>query len=161
MPSMRLWRTPAPRLAMVLLAACLLSSCAVAFNEKLAQGQAAYDRGDFPGALILLTPLAERGVAQAQNTVGRMYMSGEGVLPDHGRALALFRRAAAQGLPNAQNNLGLMYAGGMGVEQDFKQAVAWLEKAAHQGFQIAMANLADLYESGYGVRKDPAAARHW
>lgn len=127
----------------------------------LDEGLAAYARGDYRAALEKLAPLAEYGFAMAQNTLGKMYLSGQGVSKDYDKAMLLFRKAANQQLPNAQNNIGVMYAGGYGVRQDFRQAIAWFEKAADRGFVNAMLNLADIYEQGVGVNKDPVAAEKW
>lgn len=128
---------------------------------ELDDGLAAYARGEYRTALEKLTPLAENGNAMAQNTIGKMYLSGFGVSKDYDKAMQLFQSAAKQRLPNAQNNVGLMYAGGFGVPQDFRKAIAWFEKAADQGFVNAMLNLVDIYESGIGVGKDPIAAEKW
>lgn len=127
----------------------------------LEQGLEAYERGDYRTAREDLMPLAEKGIAMAQNTIGKMYMQGQEVPKDYRKALLLFRKAAQQKLPNAQNNLGVMYAGGYGVPQDFKQAIEWFKKAADQDYVIAMNNLADLYEGGVGISKDPIAAEKW
>jgi len=125
------------------------------------EGLAAYERGEYRAALKKLMPLAQKGDAISQNTIGKIYMQGQEVQQDYGQALMWFRRAAGQKLPNAQNNLGVMYAGGYGVPQDFKQAIAWFEKAAAQGYVIAMNNLADIYEGGVGISKNPIAAEKW
>jgi len=130
-------------------------------DPGLDEGLAAYEKGDYQTALDKLAPLVETGDAMAQNTLGKMYMQGQGLPRDYNKALLLFRKAAKKNLPNAQNNLGVMYAGGYGVTQDFKQAVSWFEKAANQNYALAMNNLADLYEKGVGVNKDPIAAEKW
>ena len=127
----------------------------------LDDGLAAYEKGDYRTALDKLMPLAEKGVAMAQNTLGKMYMQGQGVPQDYDKAMRLFRKAAKKKLPNAQNNLGVMYAGGYGLKQDFKQAISWFKKAASQGYVIAIDNLADLYEKGVAVNQDPIEAERW
>lgn len=130
-------------------------------DPELEVGLAAYEQGKFRTALERLMPLAEKNVAMAQNTIGKMYLQGQEVQQNYSKALLLFQKAAQQNLPNAQNNLGVMFAGGYGVPQDFKQAIAWFERAANQGYVIAMNNLADIYEGGVGARKDPIAAEQW
>lgn len=127
----------------------------------LKEGLAAFENGNYELAYSQLNPLAESGVALAQNTVGRMYLQGQGVPKNPDKALILFRKAAKQGLPNAKNNLGIMYAGGKAVRQDYKQAVIWFREAADQGFALAMNNLADMYENGLGVKPDHAEAESW
>lgn len=127
----------------------------------LDEGLAAFEQGDHRTALDKLTPLAAKGNAIAQNTLGKMYMQSLGVPQDYGKALQLFRQAAKKKLPNAENNLGVMYAGGYGVPQDFKQAIAWFKKAANQGYAVAIKNLADINEKGVIVSRDPIEAEKW
>lgn len=127
----------------------------------LDESLAAYEQGEYQTALDKLAPLAEMGDAMAQNTLGKMYMQGQGLPLDYNKALLLFRKAAKKNLPNAQNNLGVMYAGGYGVKQDFKQAVSWFEKAAKQNYVVAINNLAELYEKGVALNRDPIKAEKW
>lgn len=134
---------------------------AIKSSQGLEEGVSAFENRKYDVAFRKLRPLAEAGVAMAQNVLGRMYLSGRGVPLDYDKALALFRGAASQGLPNAKNNLGVMYTTGLGVQQDYGQAVVWFSEAANQGYAIAMDNLADMYERGLGVRPDREAARRW
>ena len=46
-------------------------------------GQDAFKRGDYATALKELRPLAEAGLAMAQNSLGLMYMVGLGVPEDY------------------------------------------------------------------------------
>lgn len=130
-------------------------------NAGLNKGLAAFESGNYEMAYSLLNPLAQSGVAMAQNTIGRMYLQGQGVPTNPDKALILFRKAAKQGLPNAKNNLGVMYAAGNVVPQDYRQAILWFREAADQGFILAMNNLADMYEHGLGVKPDHTEADNW
>ena len=78
-------------LAMMLAAAC--SENAGPYEN----GLAAYQRGDYATALKFWRPLAEQGVAQAQNNLGLMYANGQGVPQDYAEAVKWFRLAAEQG----------------------------------------------------------------
>lgn len=127
----------------------------------LKEGLAAFENGNYEMAYRQLNPLAESGVAMAQNTIGRMYLQGQGVPKNPNKALILFRKAAKQGLPNAKNNLGVMYAAGNVVSQDYEQAIVWFREAANQGFSLAMNNLADMYENGLGVKPNHVEAERW
>lgn len=127
----------------------------------LKEGLAAFESGDYEMAYSQLNPLAESGVAMAQNTIGRMYLQGQGVPANPDKALILFRKAAKQGLPNAKNNLGVMYAAGNAVPQDYQQAIIWFREAADQGFALAMNNLADMYKKGLGVKPNHMEADKW
>ncbi|MBT5457979.1 MAG: sel1 repeat family protein, partial [Rhodospirillaceae bacterium] len=124
-------------------------------------GHAAYKRGDYNLALIILRPLAEKGNARAQNDLAVMSLKGRGVPQDVSGAAAWFRKAAEQGLATAQNNLAVMYRKGQGVPQDFGKAVAWTRKAAEQGHARAQNNLAVMYLRGEGVPRDEAKAMNW
>src|SRR5271163_4306109 len=93
--------------------------------DRLEDGIAAYERGDFSAALQLFQPLAERGDASAQCNLGLMYEQGRGV------ALQWHRMAAEQRNPEAQFNLGVMYEEGRGGAQD--------RVRAHMRFNLAAA----------------------
>ena len=59
---------------------------------ELEDGVKAYEQGDYKLALQLLRPLAEQGVARAQNGIGVMYATGRGVGPhDEVQAAAWFQ----------------------------------------------------------------------
>jgi hypothetical protein len=62
----------------------------------LAEGKAAYDRGDYATALRLMRPLAEQGLAEAQSDLGVMYAKGEGVPQDYVQAHMWFNLAASR-----------------------------------------------------------------
>ena len=105
--------------------------------------------------------LADQGLAAAQNYLGTMYRTGEGVPHDDTQAVAWYRKAADQGLDRAQYNLGVAYRAGEGVPQDFTQAVVWLRRAADQGLAAAQASLGDMYRNGEGVPQDFTEAVAW
>jgi uncharacterized protein len=101
--------------------------------EDAAAATAAYGKGDYATAERLLRPLAEQGDADAQNILGLMYYSGQGVPQDYAAAATWFLKAAEQGDTDAQYDLGVMYAKGEGVRQDYAAAVSWYRKAAERG----------------------------
>ncbi len=92
-------------------------------------GLLAYHRGDHSAALEIWRPLAERGHAASQYSLGLLYYRGEGVLPDPKQAAKWYRKAADQGDPDAQLNLGLMYAQGEGVKRNYTMAYKWFSLA--------------------------------
>lgn len=130
-------------------------------SSDLKEGMSAYELGNFDLAYKKLAPLSAKGDAMAQNTLGRMYLQGNGVTQDFNEARALFHKAADKGLPNAQSNLGVIYAAGEGVKQDYKLSIDWFKKAADQGYKLAMLNLAGMYEKGYGTYPDKVEAAKW
>jgi len=143
----------------------LLAICAVLFCTAavagLQEGYDALSRKDYATAMKEYRPLAERGNAEAQYRVGRMYEFGQGVSQDKAQGIAWIRKAAAQNHADAQQELGFVYATGDGVKQDDVQAVAWFRKAAVQGDATAQYNLGLLYAKGQGVAKNYAQAIAW
>jgi uncharacterized protein len=57
----------------------------------------ALSNGDYKAALNELIPLAEKGYAGAQYSLGWMYFNGQGVPKDYDEALRWYREAADQG----------------------------------------------------------------
>ena len=143
-----------------LLALCAILCCNAAL-AGLKEGYAALARKDYVTAMKEYRPLAERGNAEAQYRVGRMYEFGQGVPQDKALGIAWVRKAAEQNHADAQYELGVVYGTGDGVKQDDVQAVAWFRKAAMQGDSMAQYNLGQSYANGQGVNKDYAQAVDW
>jgi len=127
-------------------------------GDDLATGLAAYERGDYRTALAAWLPLAERGDAEAQYRVGRLYYYGTGVKQDLLEAARWYRAAAEQGHARSQSNLGALYDEGRGIPADPAAAAAWYAKAAAQGRAVACNNLGRMYEQGRGVAQDERKA---
>lgn len=144
----------------VLLAISAMFCCTAAL-AGLKEGYEALIRKDYVAAMKEYRPLAERGNAEAQYRVGRMYEFGQGVPQDKAQGIVWIRKAASQNHADAQQELGVIYATGDGVKQDNAQAVAWFRKAATQGDATAQYNLGLLYAKGQGVAKDYAQAIAW
>ncbi len=115
--------------ALVLFACCFLP-LRVASADTLARANAAYSRGDYVGAVRMLTPLALRGNANAQALLGFMYENGYGAPQAYDAAVDLYTDAAIRGNAFGQSMLGLMYDKGHGVRQDVVLAYKWLNLAA-------------------------------
>ena len=115
---------------------------------------AAYSRGDFVTAFKETLPIAEKGDAKAQFTIGFMYHRGKGITQSNLSALKWYGKAAEQGNADAQNNLGHMYRLGEGVPQDDDEAVKWYRKAADQGNADAQNNLKLMHDYGRVVPED-------
>ena len=114
----------------ILVALLTLGFGGSAIAAPMEDGQAAYDRGDYPEALLQWRPLAEQGIARAQNNLGVLYENGKGVPQDLNEALKWYRLAAEQNYGGAENNLGLIYALGRGVPRDPIRAYMWFSLAA-------------------------------
>ncbi len=148
----------------MLLRILLAISAILCCNAALAGLQEGYDalsRHDYATAIKEYRPLAERGNAEAQYRIGRLYEFGKGYPQDKAQGIAWIRKAAAQNHADAQQELGVIYATGDGVKRDDVQAVAWFRKAAMQGESTAQYNLGLLYAKGQGVTKDYAQAIAW
>jgi len=144
--------------ALLALSVLLCCNAAVA---GLTEGYDALSRKDYVTAIKEYRPLAERGDAEAQYRIGRLYEFGKGYPKDQAQGIAWIRKAAAQNHTDAQQELGFIYATGDGVKQDYVQAVAWFRKAATTGDAQAQYNLGLLYAKGQGVEKDYAQAIDW
>ena len=121
-------------------------------------GRAAYERGNYAEALAQWLPLAERGHAEAQYGVGRLYYYGRGVDQDFAEAARWYLAAAEQGHARSQTNLGILFEEGRGVPADAERAAEWYAKAAAQGRAVARNHLARMYEEGRGVPRDERRA---
>lgn len=77
---------------------------------------------------------AQKGHAEAQFNLGRLYAEGKGGIPhDEEQATRWVRAAASQGYPPAQARLGVRYANGLGIQQDTRRAYFWLTLAYLHG----------------------------
>ena len=113
------------------------------------------------GVQTCALPISESGDARAMEAVGCMYMDGNGVKLDYGRALEWFEKAVKKGNLDAYNNMGFMYTEGLGVKKDVVKAFDCYFKAAHNNNYMAQATLAALYYSGTGVKKSKKDALKW
>lgn len=73
---------------------------------------------------------ANRGNAQAQTCMARLYQSGQGVAEDQIESRRWLRKAAEQGYAYAQYELGKSYFLGQGVPMDYVEAYKWFNLAA-------------------------------
>lgn len=131
------------------------------WDDPLARARRAYFEGDFTTALSLWRPLAEQGVANAQNNLGILYRNGEGLLQDFDEARRWLQLAAAQGHARAQFSLGMMYDFGQGVAQNPEQALIWYQQAAAGGDADAEFNIGTLHAEGRGVPQNAGEAARW
>jgi hypothetical protein len=108
--------------------------------------------------------LAEKGDADAQETLGDFYYVGdvgEGGAQDFAEAVKWYRKSADQNNLIAQYNLGMCYEFGFGVAKDENEAVNWYRKAAEQGYFKAQEELGYDYDNGMGVAKDEVESYKW
>lgn len=115
---------------MSLVCLCLFALIRLAIADTLLDAKNAFDAGDYAKAAKLFKPLAKKGNAIAQVSLGEMYVNGQGVSQDDQEAEKWYRLAAAQGNSVAQSYLGWMYINGQGVPQNFVLAYMWLNIAS-------------------------------
>jgi len=149
------------RSILFLAALLVLAAVPMANAGPLEDGQEAYRRKNYSRAFSLLRPEAERGEAQAQYLVGRLYEDGFGVEQNYGEAARWYRAAAEQGDPFAQHALSVFYAVGWGVAADPAESVKWLRRSAEQGYYYAENDLGSRYRLGRGVPQDNNLAYLW
>jgi len=104
---------------------------------------------------------AAEGNGEAMARMGQLYLDGEGVPKDNGKARQWYEKAASHGSAAAMNDLGLMYTQGRDVDQDYQKGRQWFEKAAEGGNETAMSNLGQMYLQGMGVPADKVKAKQW
>ncbi len=105
--------------------------------------------------------LAEKGDAEAQDSLGSRFINGEGTARSESEAVKWFRKSAEQGCPDGECHLGICYEAGLGVKQDYYEAKKWYLKAANKGKDVAQANLASIICNGFVGRPDYDEAALW
>lgn len=119
------------------LAATLWLCAGAALAGDLETGNAAFEHGDFPTALKLLTPLAQQGDVEAEIDVGAMYLAGNGVAKDHLQAGKWFLAAARTGNIGGEVDIGGLFASGDGIQKNYVLGYMWFDLAAAQGSAAA------------------------
>ena len=109
-------------------------------------------------ALKEIQPLAEKGDARCQYSMGVLYENGFGVEKNPQQAAAWYLKAAEQGNSDAQYNLGAMNEHGTGIPVNYVEAARWYRPAAEVGDVDALSNLGVLYNNGQGVPQDKILA---
>ena len=153
------WHLRRTAAAVILIISFFMAGPTIA--RPLDDAEAAYKRGDYATAYRLFKPLAENGLAEAQNRICHMYTYGKGVSQNYSEAMIWCRRAADQGLSYAQAELGALYLQRRSGQQDFVEAAKWNRRAAEQGDAPAQHALGIAYEFGLGVQKNFVFAHMW
>lgn len=139
----------------------LVYSSSVFSRAEFDDGYKATQEGNYERAISLWKPLAEKGDAAAQYTLGWMYESGQGIEKDDKKAALWYTKSAQQGNMAAQYVLATMYSKGRGVIQNTAQAINWYTQAANQGDAIAQFKLGEHYQQGDGVELDYKQGISW
>jgi TPR repeat protein len=137
----------------IALAAWLLMA-APAAAQNVRAGVEAWQKGDYPAAVTIWTPLAAKGDADAAFNLGQAYRLGKGVPIDLARAQRYLEQAARKGHVDAATTLGvLLFQNG-----NRTAAMRWLKKAAEAGEERAMLLYGTALFNGDGVARDPILA---
>jgi hypothetical protein len=119
----------------------------------------AYEEKDYATAFKGAAALAEKGSADAQVLLGKMYLRGRGVLTDPDTALKWFKAAAAQGNADGEFMVGSMY---LLPRSNVAEGLKWVRLAADQGNQDAQLLLGKTYMDGLPeLPRDPVQGEMW
>jgi len=83
--------------------------------------------------------------AKAAGYLGRMFLRGEGMEQNFGKAQIWFTRGVSNGDALSQYSLGLMYLNGYGVPRDVVKASDYFAAAADQDLAVAQTHLGVLF----------------
>ena len=80
-------------------------------------------RGNYAAVLKITRPLALKGEAWAETSLGDSYRAGDGVASNDAEAVKWYRLVASQGNADAQLHLGSKHDNGQGVLQGQSKAI--------------------------------------
>jgi TPR repeat protein len=150
-------------------------------DKTLAEGFAAYDRGDFPAAMAQFKENYRKlGYQVSALMVGKLYLLGQGVPADPAQAVTWLRKvvdarfgpqermrfdARAPGVMSeraeAAMTLAKMHLAGHGVPRDAREARNWYEVASDAGYAPATSALGLGYLSGFAGDRNPSKAAQY
>ena len=122
---------------------------------------AAENPQDYSRAVTCFKMAAEKGHADGQYNLGRMYYYGIGVKKDYSEALQWYTKAGRQEHARALYELCVMHGNGQGVERDDSKSVEYCRRSAELGFAFAQNWLGELYGAGNKVPRDYAECFKW
>ena len=147
----------------VMLLMVLMTTMAMAqtAQDLLNEANSKYEAGQMEAALELYTQAANKGLAEAQFQVGKMYYLGESGAKDYSSASMWFKRAARQRHAKAEYGLATCYMNGDGLPVNYDQALMYMRASALRGYVPAQRKLAELYSKGVLVEADSVEAKRW
>ncbi len=128
------------------------------YLASLYDGEFGYAPPNPAEALKWMRKAAEKGLKEAQSSLGDKYYDGRGVKQDLTEAAKWFRLSADQGYAAAQGVLGELYETGRGVPEDKREALRLYLLAAAQGRAVDQVNAGHMYATGSGTERDDATA---
>ena len=146
---------------MLLMTLTTVIAAAQTAQDLLSEANAKYEAGQMEAALELYTQAANKGLAEAQFLVGKMYYLGESGAKDYSSASMWFKRAARQRHAKAEYGLATCYMNGDGLPVNYDQALMYMKASALRGYVPAQRKLAELYQKGILVEADSVEAKRW
>ena len=125
------------------------------------QGNKLYDQGRYKDAARDYEAAAGLGYPDGMNSLGLLYLNGEGVAQDYLRAVELFRQTADRNNQYGWWNLGRCYANGWGVEKSETEAFRAYLHAAELGHSGARNQVGYMLLNGIGTDQDDVQAFSW
>lgn len=147
--------------AILLMTVMTVMAVAQTAQELLSDANAKYEAGQMDAALELYTQAANKGLAEAQYQLGKMYYLGESGSKDYSSASMWFKRAARQRHAKAEYGLATCYMNGDGLPVNYDQALMYMKASALRGYVPAQRKLAELYQKGVLVEADSVEAKRW
>ena len=147
--------------AILLMTVMTVMAVAQTAQELLIDANAKYEAGQMDAALELYTQAANKGLAEAQYQLGKMYYLGESGSKDYSSASMWFKRAARQRHAKAEYGLATCYMNGDGLPVNYDQALMYMKASALRGYVPAQRKLAELYQKGVLVEADSVEAKRW
>ena len=149
------------RLLTILTASMLALAVSSASAES--EGDNAYRRGDYAGAMAEWQQVAQAGDATASYRIGQLYRQGEGLrYRDFEKAVYWYQRAAGRGYIPAQYEVARLQFEGLVVPRDIDEMMYWLWRAALNGHAASQVMLGCVYEYGEpGVAANYSEALKW
>ena len=133
----------------------VITGCEPSPEKLVKNGKNHIKKEKYTEAMACFKKAAEKGNAEAEYQIGKMYLYGYGVVVCEDVAAEWFLKSASNNYGDAQNILSLMYYTGQGVTVDYKKAEKWavqaLEKEEYVESTIV---LGMLYYYGLGVTRN-------
>lgn len=124
-------------------------------------GDIAYQKKDYPGALAEYRKSAELGGVYGKFMLANMYFEGQAVKRDPKKATRLMQESADGGFPPANYVMGMARLNGSGVKPDAVIAARHFELAAAKEHGSSMHMLGLMAALGIGVKQDEGEALRW
>jgi uncharacterized protein len=133
---------------LTILTAAMLVLAAPALSSE-SDGDNAYRRGDFAGAMAEWQQVAQAGDATASYRIGQLYRRGEGLrYRDFEKAVYWYQRAASRGHVPAQYEVARLQFESLVVPRGIDEMMFWLWRAALNGHAESQVMLGVVYEYG-------------